>query len=188
MRNEQIIEQKKSIRKSIATFKKSLTKEALLEASVAALSQLEACDLFGQAKRILIYYALPDEVQTEWFIEKWHKEKVFLLPVVEDDHLLIRAYRSGQLHAGSFGILEPDGDNILNMENIDLVIVPGVAFDTNGNRLGRGKGYYDRLLPQIKAPKIGIGFSWQIIQNVPTEETDQPLNGIITDKHNILFL
>ena len=69
-----------------------------------------------------------------------------LLPVVKGETLIIRPYSPGEMKPGSFGIAEPTGEDITDLSIIDMVIVPGVGFDPKGNRLGRGKGFYDRLL------------------------------------------
>lgn len=91
-----------------------------------------------------------------------YKEKI-LLPVVIGNDLELRVYTSpADLAIGAYGIEEPTGALFTDYATIDLVIVPGVAFDRDGNRLGRGKGYYDRLLPRIpSAYKVGICFPFQ---------------------------
>jgi len=122
-------------------------------------------------------------VYTHAFIEKWSKEKNILLPVVQGDELELRSYHCpDDLAIGSYGILEPTGTPFHDYTNIDLVIVPGVAFDVSGSRLGRGKGYYDRLLPKLTAYKIGICFPFQLVNEIPTEEFDIRMNEIISSK------
>lgn len=124
---------------------------------------------------------MEDEVNTHSFIEKWYKKKKILLPVVIGNELIIRTYTGkSSLCVGSYGILEPMGETFTEYTSIDLAIVPGVAFDMKGHRLGRGKGYYDRLLPQINARKIGICFPFQVVGEVPSEDFDICMNDIIT--------
>ncbi|EJW99876.1 5-formyltetrahydrofolate cyclo-ligase [gut metagenome] len=85
------------------------------------------------------------------------------------------------LVVGSYGILEPIGEAIQTYTSIDLIIVPGMAFDKQGHRLGRGKGYYDRLLPKIpQAYKIGICFPFQLLEEIPTEPFDICMDEILT--------
>lgn len=128
-----------------------------------------------------MYYSLPDEVQTHDFVEKWRGKKNILLPVVVGDDLELRTYTGRQeLSEGAFHIDEPTGRTFTDYDAIDLVIVPGVAFDNNGNRLGRGKGYYDRLLPRIRAHKIGICFPFQLVKEIPTEPFDKKMDKIIS--------
>lgn len=146
------------------------------------MAALEAHPAFKAATTILIYHSLPDEVSTHAFIEKWQKTKRLLLPVVVGNDLEIRLYSGlDNLATGSYGISEPTGCRYSEYKNIELVIVPGVAFDLNGNRLGRGKGYYDRLLPQLShSYKIGICFPYQIVKEVPAEPFDIRMDEILT--------
>ena len=160
--------------------------EALYKLSSGLLSRLEESSCFKSAKTILLYYALPDEVNTHRFIEKWSGIKQIILPVVEGDHLLLKRYNGKEdLKMGAYRILEPCGPNIADMNEIDLCIVPGVAFDGQGHRLGRGKGYYDRLLPKIAAPKIGICFHFQLLDSVPSESFDIVMDEVWTEKGKI---
>ncbi len=142
---------------------------------------LESHPAFRAAQTILLYYSMKDEVQTHDFVEKWSKDKRILLPVVVDNDLELRVYSGIQsLRIGSYGIEEPVGEPFTDYESIDMVIVPGVAFDLSGRRLGHGKGYYDRLLPHISAYKAGICFPFQLVEEVPSEEFDIRMDTIIT--------
>ena len=87
------------------------------------------------------------------------------------------------LEASSYGILEPKKEKIkeISIDEIDLIIVPGVAFDKFGNRLGHGKGYYDRLLKNANTTIIGLAFEFQTIEKIPTDEHDKPVDIIITE-------
>ncbi len=81
---------------------------------------------------------------------------------------------------GAYGIEEPTEGKFNNLKDIDLAIIPGVAFDRRGNRLGRGKGYYDRLLPFLVGTyKLGICFPYQLLESVPTEDFDIRMNEVI---------
>lgn len=184
MRSEEVIRAEKNrLRREIRARKKEHGEKEMQSTSTLILERLEQQTLFQEAKCLLFYHALPDEVQTAEFLEKWHARKTILLPVVEADHLLVRRFEPGAIRKGCFDIWEPAGENITDLSQIDLIIVPGMGFDKKGNRLGRGKGFYDRLLRQLKAPKIGIGFAWQLFEEIPTEPFDQPLDGILTDQH-----
>ena len=109
-------------------------------------------------------------------------EKRILLPVVVGDDLELRLYTGPEdLKPGAYGIEEPTGELFTDYADIDFIVVPGVAFDRNGNRLGRGKGYYDRLLPRIpSAHKAGICFPFQLVEEVPAEPFDIRMDEIIT--------
>ena len=147
------------------------------------IMQLLANDAhFLAAKTVLLYHSLSDEVNTHQFIEEWCLKKQLLLPVVVGEELELRLFQNmNELKIGSFGIAEPTGPLFTDYAKIDFVAVPGMAFDKNGHRLGRGKGYYDRLLPKLtNAYKAGICFPYQVVDEVPVEPTDITMDGIIT--------
>lgn len=156
--------------------------------SVNILAALEAHPAFRAANTVLLYHSLKDEVDTHEFIKKWSGEKRILLPVVKGDDLELRIYTGPQdMKIGAYGIEEPIGETFTDYAEIDFIAVPGVAFDREGNRLGRGKGYYDRLLPRIpSAFKAGICFPFQLIDQVPTEPFDICMDVIITNNENEL--
>lgn len=173
-------ERKRELRKQISQDKTRYCDSTLQALSADILTHLEAHPAFRKADTILLYHSLKDEVYTHAFIEKWSMEKKIILPVVVDDVLELRLYTGPHdLRTGSYGISEPIGESFTNYASIDLAIVPGVAFDTAGHRLGRGKGYYDKLLPLISAFKIGICFPFQLIDEVPTEPFDICMDTII---------
>ena len=107
-----------------------------------------------------------------------------MLPCVDGDELRLRRYTGPEcMTAGEqFGIGEPTGPEFSDTDSIDIIIVPGVAFDRQGNRLGRGRGFYDRLLKTTpNAIKIGVAFDFQVVDQVPTEPLDVPMNLIISE-------
>ena len=99
-----------------------------------------------------------------------------------DDLRLLRYTGPDSLRKGAFGIWEPKADGEEAVEGaIDLIIVPGVAFDAQGHRLGRGRGFYDRLLSSLDTPKVGICFDFQLVPSVPVESFDHPMDHVITE-------
>lgn len=150
--------------------------------SAEILAALEAHPAFRAAHIVLMYHSLPDEVYTHDFIVRWSDQKQILLPVVRENDLILRKYTSPEdLTKGAYGIEEPTGELFTDYQTIDFIAVPGVAFDRKGNRLGRGKGYYDRLLPRIpSAYKAGICFPFQMVDEVPAEPLDIRMDEIIT--------
>lgn len=151
------------------------------------LENLERTEVFRNASRVAIYHAIPGEVQTASFIEKWYLTKKILLPVIEGDDLRMLPYTGREsLKAGVFGILEPTLDSpVMSEKDIDLIVVPGVAFDRERNRMGRGKGYYDRLLSTLQAPKVGICFGFQLFPSIPVEPFDKKMDLVITEEEII---
>jgi 5-formyltetrahydrofolate cyclo-ligase len=179
--NNNIDSQKKLLRKSIKELKKSVGIGKTIADSEQIFIQIESLPEFKLAKTVLAYWSLPGEVHTHDFVMKWYQKKQILLPLVVGEDLELREF-SGMdcMEVGpAFGILEPRKGNIANDINIDFAITPGLAFDNNGNRLGRGKGYYDKLFKNKNIYKVGVCFNFQIISMVPTEEYDVPMDKII---------
>ncbi|NDV59274.1 5-formyltetrahydrofolate cyclo-ligase [Bacteroides sp. 519] len=173
--------QKKELRKLIRQQKTQYCVSTLKSISDSVLEKLEKENLFQASNTILLYFSMDDEVHTHQFIEKWSKTKTILLPVVVGDVLELRIYsHKNDLITGEYGIKEPTGPLFTSYDSIDLAIIPGMAFDSKGNRLGRGKGYYDKLLPLIKAPKIGICFPFQLLNTIPVEQFDICMDKVIT--------
>lgn len=150
--------------------------------SAEILAALEAHPAFRAASTVLLYHSLKDEVDTHEFIRKWSRKKRILLPVVVGDDLELRIYTGPEdMAIGAYGINEPTGELFTDYAAIEFIAVPGVAFDRSGNRLGRGKGYYDRLLPRIpSAYKAGICFPYQLVEEVPAEAFDIRMDEVIT--------
>ena len=171
---------KKTLRAEIKVLKKQHTKEQLLEQSEKILAQLEQHSDFVKAKRVMLYSALPDEVQTQAFLEKWHLKKQIILPTVVGDDIIPVAYeKDTDFAVGDFNILEPQNEPYKG--DFDLIVVPGVAFDRKGNRLGRGRGYYDRFLCQhLDVKRIGICFDFQLVDEIPTESFDIRMDEVIS--------
>ena len=127
---------------------------------------------------------MPDEVCTHELIEKYASKKKILLPVIDGEKWYIREYK-GDLKTGEYNIQEPTGVNYYDYGSIDLVVVPGVCFDKDKGRVGRGKGYYDRILKEIKAFKIGICFDCQLLSKVPADEWDVKMDQVMTAKQEV---
>lgn len=128
----------------------------------------------------MLYASLPDEVQTLDFIEAWRHRKTIILPtVVGDDIIPVELADDVTFAEGDFHIPEPQSHPYTG--GFDLIVVPGMAFDSNGHRLGRGKGYYDRFLAQHpKVHTIGLCFDFQLLPEVPSESHDRIIDEIIS--------
>ncbi|MBE6275627.1 MAG: 5-formyltetrahydrofolate cyclo-ligase [Bacteroides sp.] len=176
-------EQKKLLRKQIREEKKHQTTNELMIRSSALLEKIEKHPHFIASRTILCYHSLSDEVQTHAFLEKWHTNKKILLPVVVEDILELRHYTGKDcLKVGAFGIEEPTGRNFTDFDEIELGIIPGMSFDRQGNRLGRGKGYYDKLLPLLHTYNIGICYHFQAREEIPCEPFDQRMDEVWTEE------
>ncbi len=148
-------ELKKQLRKQIAQEKRRHGITELITKSAALLEKLEQHPKFASARTVLLYYSLDDEVQTHDFVEKWHRQKTVLLPVVKGDELELRIYTGRQ-----------------NLKT---------GFDARGNRLGRGKGYYDKLLPLLHSYNIGICYNFQVNEKLPVEPFDRRMDEVWTE-------
>lgn len=175
---------KKELRTLIRERKKQHTSEELSAYSQSIChSVLERIKREEHCHTILLYHSLPDEVETHTLIRTLHAEgKKVLLPTVVGDKLELHLYAGEQaLSTGaSYGIQESSGGLFTDYDSIDLAIIPGMAFTKKGDRLGRGKGYYDRLLPQLSCPLIGIAFPFQMLPSIPCEPHDIRMEEVIT--------
>lgn len=173
--------QKSEIRKLIKCRKSQLSGAERIEKSGKAFSLLETIPAFTDATNALAYFSLPDELYTEPFLHRWHERKHIFLPRVNGDDIEILPYHPDRMRQGAFGIYEPAGDTIADISQMDAVIVPGVAFDRRGNRAGRGRGYYDRLLSACHAIKIGICYDFQLLEEITADSHDVTMDYIVTD-------
>lgn len=175
-------EEKKILRRQVRGRKAAMSEESKASAAAAVAARLEAMPEFAAAGTILAYSAMPDEISTAGFIARACGHKRIALPVVKGEELELRLYDPAMLKPGYMGILEPSDDApVIPPEEIDLAIIPGMAFDSRGHRLGRGKGFYDRLIPLLHCPLVGICFSCQLVPDVPVEPFDRSLDIVITE-------
>ncbi len=183
--NNDISAAKNLIRHNIRMKKKLLTDLEKKIESKAVFEKIEMLPEFKNAKSILLYWSLSDELSTHEFIEKWSKTKQILLPVVIDDNMVIKPFTTKEdLTKSSLGIWEPENQKTF-FKSVEIVIVPGVAFDKNKVRLGRGKGYYDKFFLNKKILKIGIGFDIQFLENIPKGFYDIKMAKVFTTSNSI---
>lgn len=173
---------KEDIRLRIRARKTLLNDDERRDAAQAVFDMLEQTAAFMMSENILLYHSLPDELSTHSFIDKWHERKRFYLPRVNGLNLEILPYSKSHMHLGAFSIEEPDGDDTTDMAQIDMVVVPAVAYDRKGNRIGRGKGYYDRLLNNTKAIKIGVAYDFQLVDDIEADPHDVAVDYVITER------
>lgn len=172
--------EKNEIRRKIKAMKSMLLETEKLESAERVFERLEQTAAFIMANKILMYHSLPDELSTHRFLRKWADRKQFYLPRVNGVNLDILPYDESRLELGSFHIEEPTGQNTVNADEIEVIVVPAVAYDRKGNRLGRGKGFYDRLLASTRATKIGVAYEFQLVDEVPTEPHDVAMDIVIS--------
>ena len=173
---------KPSLRRMVSQLKAQMTDDEKQRQADAVFAQIEHIHQFLDAEDVAAYWSLNDEIDTQRFIEKWCKRKRIWLPVVVGNDLVFKQYTSIEnMRKGAFGILEPTGSQLTDTNKLGVIIVPGVAFDTHNNRMGRGRGFYDRALQQTNAFKIGVAFSCQVFSQIPTISTDIPMDLVVTE-------
>lgn len=141
---------------------------------------------FKKAKIVMFYIAFGGEVNTEDMMQAARKlGKVIAVPVCSGQDKLIRPSlltEGVQLRKGLYGVCEPVVTHFIKEQDIDLVLVPGLSFDKKGNRLGRGKGCYDRFLAGLssRTQTIGLAFDFQILPRIPTTSTDVSIQKVLS--------
>ena len=174
--------QKKELRKLIRQRKAEHTAEEKAEMSARICRQVLTDPHWAKANNVFLYHALTDEVDTTILIDAAMQEgKTVLLPVIDGDDLRLKIH-TGATQTGSYSIQEPIGKEFTCYKEITLAIVPGMAFDKKGNRLGRGRGFYDRTLPKLaEAYKIGLCFPFQLLESIPCEAYDIKMDAVLYD-------
>lgn len=174
--------QKKELRKLIRQRKAEHTAKEKAEMSARICKQVLTDPHWAKANTVFLYHALTDEVDTTMLIDAAMQEgKTVLLPVIDGDDLRLKIH-IGATQTGSYSIQEPIGEEFTCYKEITLSIVPGMAFDKKGNRLGRGRGFYDRTLPKLaEAYKIGLCFPFQLLESIPCEAYDIKMDAVLYD-------
>jgi 5-formyltetrahydrofolate cyclo-ligase len=190
IREQTKTEKKASIRKSITAKWFDLTEKNRIEASIHVEVNLARYLATIGAKQVLFYASMKDEPSTDDILDQWITDPGKTLALTRTcirnkqlDPLIVTSWND--LEMGRFHIRMPKPDcEIIDLINLDAVVVPGRAFDTDRNRLGRGYGFYDRFLSVVprKVPLIGLAFDFQIVKLLPAEEHDIPMDIIITQK------
>ena len=179
---------KDDIRDRVKARKSLLSQAEKAFAAKCVFARLEQSAAFLLAENILLYHSLPDELSTREFLDKWSGRKHFFLPRVNGVNLDILPYDRSHMALGAFHIEEPQGDDTADINSIELIVVPAIAYDKRGNRVGRGKGYYDRLLQSTAATKIGVGYDFQLIsEDIPVEPHDVAVDIVITDRRRLVI-
>lgn len=178
-----ITDQKKNLRKEIKDLKSQYSENELIEKSNRIFISLEKLLSISQKNFFLAYWSMPDEVHThQWVLQNYPQKNIFL-PVVKENELEIKPFTGikNMQALPPFGILEPIGEPFKDLHKIEIILVPGIAFDRKGFRMGRGKGYYDKFLPKTSAVRIGICFSFQLFDTIPINEFDAQMDYILTE-------
>lgn len=173
--------EKSDIRNAMKMLRHSVDEESAMMLAGIVEGKISGLRCFDACTRLFLYSSLPDELPTLHMIEKWSKCKSLYMPRVSGDGMMMVAYGTGELRKGAYNIYEPSGDDIVDSFNpTDVAIIPRVAFDRNCNRLGRGKGYYDKFLAGFCGVKIGVCLDFRLIDHIPCNQHDVPMDAVIT--------
>ncbi len=182
------METKKELRKRILNIRNSMSIENVEKNSSIIIDKIINTDIYKQSKVVFIYMDFNKEVMTSQLIKRMLSEKKrVVIPYtdkINTELIPSEITKQADLKLNSFGYYEPVSIMPVDPEEIDLVIVPGVVFDKQLNRIGFGKGYYDKILIKLKpsAVKIAVAHEFQVFELIPTEEHDIKMDMIITEK------
>ena len=185
---EATAQQKVTLRKQMQVHLAGLSAADVCARSAAIWERLSVMREFAGATRLLSYVSKESEVDTHGLIRQLlAMGRQVCVPHFEPDRQQYIASElrdfDADLAVGKFGILEPKPGAIRRaaVDHLDTVLVPGLAFDETGNRLGRGRGYFDRLLREVGGVKIALAFDFQILTEVPTEAHDARMDFVVTE-------
>ena len=186
-------ELKADLRTQCLARRRGLAPNQVAAGSRAILQRLLALDEYCRAQMVHTYVSSKDnEVDTRDFIRlSLEKCKRMAVPVVEPGTRVLQHAEiqdPGQLRPGRWGLLQPGADHqhwIGDLDTIDLVVVPGLAFDARGHRLGLGGGYYDRFLARVQAPKVGLSYDCLLLREVPVERGDVAVDIVVTESSTL---
>lgn len=184
---------KKTIRKNMLYLRDRMTETELADKSTQIHKLLNSVNAYHTALWFMSYVSFGNEVNTTKIINKlFEKKRKVAVPVcISETNQIVASqiFDLDKLIPSLFGILEPDKEQLLPIDpkKLEIVLVPGLAFDIHGNRVGYGKGYYDRFLIHLNpnSLKIGLAYDFQLLDEIPSNSYDIPVDIIVTDKRII---
>lgn len=185
---------KKHLRTRLQTLLMDMPGHHVAHASAAIAQAVTALPEFARARSVMIFIPIAGEIDTRPIAQAvWDAGKTLLAPkVVWDTHSMValpcRSFEDGMV-TGRYGLLEPDTGAPVPPDAIDLILVPGLAFDRQGRRLGRGAGFYDHFLasPGLHAVTCAVAFHQQLVPEVPANRYDWPIQMLVTDREVLRF-
>ncbi len=176
---------KEDIRRFVIDNRKALSKEEYTGLSSKIRERLCRIDKVKRGRCFLFYYPLKGEPDILPLVQSLLMGgKCVAFPVVKGNEIkAVKVESLSNFRKGAFGVYEPSCGERIDEDSIDVVFVPGLAFDKDGFRIGFGKGFYDRFLRKVTAFKIGIAFDFQIFDRIPRDEWDVPVDIVVTPHH-----
>ena len=185
---------KAELRRELLNLLLSIPTEQRNEKSRKACRNLISSEQFQDASTVMMFVSLPHEVDTsEAILHAWQRGKTVAVPKVSWQQRHMIAVQINSLETGfstsSSGLRNPTAGVPVPFGDIDMVVTPALAFDREGNRLGRGGCYYDRFFanPELKATRCGFGFAEQLIDSIPTADHDEAVDMLVTDEQITYF-
>lgn len=175
-----------ALRAVVEQRRRVMDKDKVAEDSARIIAQIEQMAAFREAKVVMMYYPVHNEVDLRPLLAKYEGQKIFLLPVTHRHSMEVRPYDGEEMmRKGRLGVPEPQTQPYSG--HIDLMLVPGVVFDHHCHRIGRGGGYYDKFLRKHPyATKVGVCYSFQLKKHtIPHKRTDQKMDRIVTPLQTI---
>ncbi len=177
---------KAGMRKAVRKMRDEMTDADVKRKSAKIAERLEKIEEYRDAASILFYASKGKEVMTGDLVKQALGEgRNVLLPITNTSSGELEVSEIGELKAGPYGIPEPRYKKTCPEKMVGAVIVPGIVFDRQGYRLGYGLGYYDKLLARLTATKIGLAYDFQVVDCVPREKHDQPVDLVVTETETI---
>ena len=171
---------KNEIRTKMKALRRNISPEEMAQSAKLITEEIIKTDAYAQAKTVCLYLSAYKEVDTSALLAHCKQDKkTVLLPVTAADGTITLYKDNGKYKKGNFNITEPDSNETADAQMADLFIIPALAFDKSGNRLGFGMGCYDRLLKNAKGYKIGIGYTFQLLDSLPSDDHDIKMDKII---------
>lgn len=174
-----------ALRAIVEQRRRMMSPEQVAADSALICGQIEQMSVFREARTVLIYYPVHNEVDLRPLLAK-NPDKTFLFPVTHRHYMEVRSYDGEEMmRKGRLGVPEPQTDEYKG--SIDLILVPGVVFDQHRHRIGRGGGYYDKFLRKHPlVPKVGVCFAFQLKKHsIPHWFNDQKMDRVVTPQQTI---
>lgn len=185
---------KEELRKAFLKMRVNFDSKKIEEYSDIVSKSILSHYLYNEMKNIMVYISFKNEVNLKYLIEQsWMNGKNIFIPKT---NIVAHTMQPYQINSwddtikGNYNLIEPKNNlTPFPIDEIELVLVPGIVFDRKGNRLGYGGGYYDRFFSQfiVHPFRIGVCYEFQLIDNLPSEQHDLPMNEIVTEESNIII-
>jgi 5-formyltetrahydrofolate cyclo-ligase len=187
-----MVKLKQEIRDAVLSRRSALDPDWVDEHSLLVERAVTDLQEFASARVVACYVAMPGEVRVDAIVEQcWQENRMVCVPAFRPEieaYALARIDRDSDMVLGLYDILEPADHDWVSVDRVDLMLVPGLAFDLAGGRVGHGKGYYDRILEGAagnRPAKIGLAFEFQVFEQVPTNSSDVKMDMVVTESRLI---